>query len=568
MTHETESEYLHKGPCSECGSSDGCATYSDGHSFCFVCEHRTPGDSDGGSHSAPRKEKVAGDLMTFGKNEGQYTDLRARGITVETCKKHGYWVGRMRGKLVQVADYRDSSGTLVAQKVRDKDKNFTALGKLSKDMLWGAHLWSGKGKKIVITEGEIDCLTVSQLQGLKWPVVSLPNGASAAKKTCAANYEYLDGYDQIILMFDNDEPGKKAIQEAAEVLPPGKVFVAQLPLKDANECLQAGQGQAVIDAIWNATPFMPDGVFSAKSLIARALEKADVASIEFPLGAALNEKTRGVRGGEVITLTSGSGMGKSSFARELAYGWGHSLGYKVGMAFIEESVEETMLDIAGLHLNKRIRQFPDTTNQEEKGAALTQVFDNDTYFLYDHFGSAEEDSLLNKLRYMITVEECNFIILDHLSIVVSGMEGEGDERKTLDRLMTKIKTLAKSTGAVIVVVVHLKRKEGKGGKTHEEGGRVTLGELRGSGAIAQLSDTVIAFERDQQGPQPNIVTVRILKCRFTGDTGVAGCLEFNKITGRLLEAAWVPEESNDGDPEWDPYAEAEKKETPEGDPPF
>lgn len=547
MTHETESEYLYKGPCEECGSSDACATYSDGHTYCFACEHRTKGDSEGDGYAAP-KEKAAGDLLTFGKNEGHYTDLTKRGITVETCKKHGYWVGRMRGKLVQVADYRDSTGKLVAQKVRDKDKNFTALGKLTKDMLWGMHLWSGGGKKIIITEGEIDCLTVSQLQGLKWPVVSLPNGAAAAKKTCAANYEFLNGYEQIILMFDMDEPGRKAVQEAAEVLPPGKVFVAQLPLKDANECLLAGQSQAVTDAIWNATPFMPDGVFAAKSLIARALEKADVKSIEFPIGAALNEKTRGCRGGEVITLTSGSGMGKSSFARELAYGWGHSLGYKVGMAFIEESVEETMLDIAGLHLNKRIRQFPETTNQEEKGKALTEVFDNDTYYLYDHFGSAEEDSLLNKLRYMITVEECNFIILDHLSIVVSGMEGEGDERKTLDRLMTKIKTLAKATGAVIVVVVHLKRKEGKGGKTHEEGGRVTLGELRGSGAIAQLSDTVIAFERDQQGDNPNIVTIRILKCRFTGDTGVAGHLEFSKVTGRLWDIEWTDPEDGGGNP--------------------
>ena len=149
---------------------------------------------------------------------------------------------------------------------------------------------------------------------------------------------------------------------------------------------------------------------------------------------------------------------------------------------------------------------------------------------------------------MITVEECNFIILDHLSIVVSGMEGEGDERKTLDRLMTKIKTLAKSTGAVIVVVVHLKRKEGKGGKTHEEGGRVTLGELRGSGAIAQLSDTVIAFERDQQGDNPNIVTIRILKCRFTGDTGVAGHLEFSKVTGRLWDIEWTDPEDGGGNP--------------------
>lgn len=543
--HDTESEYLFKGPCEECGSSDACATYSDSHRFCFACEHRWPGDGE--SVSAP-KEKVAGDLLTFGKNEGVYTDLVKRGITVETCKKHGYWVGRMRGKLVQVADYRDSTGKLVAQKVRDKDKNFTALGKLTKEMLWGAHLWSGGGKKIIITEGEIDCLTVSQLQGLKWPVVSLPNGAAAAKKTCAANYEFLNGYEQIILMFDMDEPGRKAVQEAAEVLPPGKVFVAQLPLKDANECLLAGQQQAVTDAIWNATPFMPDGVFSAKSLIARALEKSDVKSVEFPIGVALNEKTRGTRGGEVITLTSGSGMGKSSFARELAYGWGHSMGYKVGMAFIEESVEETMLDITGLHLNKRIRQYPETTNHSEKAAAMTEVFDNDTYYLYDHFGSAEEDSLINKLRYMITVEECGYIILDHLSIVVSGMEGEGDERKTLDRLMTKLKTLAKATGAVIVVVVHLKRKEGKGGKTHEEGGRVTLGELRGSGAIAQLSDTVIAFERDQQGETPNVVTVRILKCRFTGDTGVAGYLEFSKVTGRLYDIDHEPAQEAEGDP--------------------
>lgn len=560
MTHETESEYLFKGPCEECGSSDACATYSDNHRHCFSCGNHWPGDGEEPQASTAKKMAASGDLLTFSKNDGHYTDLTKRGITVETCRKHGYWVGRMKGKLVQVADYRDSTGTIVAQKVRDKDKNFIALGKLTKDMLWGAHLWSGGGKKIIITEGEIDCLTVSQLQGLKWPVVSLPNGAAAAKKTCAANYEFLNGYEQIILMFDQDEPGRKAVQEAAEVLPPGKVYVAQLPLKDANECLLAGQAQAVTDAIWNATPFMPDGVFAAKSLIARALEKADVESIKFPIGAALNEKTRGVRGGEVITLTSGSGMGKSSFARELAYGWGHSLGYKVGMAFIEESVEETMLDIAGLHLNKRIRQYPETTNQDEKGKALHEVFDNDTYYLYDHFGSAEEDSLLNKLRYMITVEECNFIILDHLSIVVSGMEGEGDERKTLDRLMTKLKTLAKATGAVIVVVVHLKRKEGKGGKTHEEGGRVTLGELRGSGAIAQLSDTVIAFERDQQGDNPNIVTVRILKCRFTGDTGVAGHLEFNKVTGRLLDIEW-----SEGDPE-DPYGPDDG--ATEDDPPF
>lgn len=553
-THEDDSEYTHKGPCSECGSSDANAHYTDGHTFCFACDHWTPGESGGSSGGQRQREPSNPDLMTFSKNDGRHVHLEKRGITLETVKKFGYWVGRNRsGQLVQVADYRDETGTLVAQKTRNKDKEFSALGKLSKELLWGKHLWGSKGKRIVITEGEIDAMSVSQVQGNKWPVVSLPAGAAAAKKSCAANYEWLDGFDEIVLCFDMDEPGRKAVAEAAEVLPPGKVRVAQLPMKDANECLLGGHTEQLMQAIWNASPYRPDGIVSARDRIARAMEVADVKSTAFPIGAELNEKTRGMRPGEIIMLTSGSGMGKSSFAREVAYGLGHAEGLRIGMAFLEESVEETMLDIAGLHLNKRIRQFPETTNPEEKQGALTAVFDNDTYHLYDHFGSAAEDSLINKLRYMRTVMECDVVILDHLSIVVSGQEDGDDERKLIDRLMTKLKTMAKATGLILIVITHLKRKDGKGGKSHEEGGKITLAELRGSGAIAQLSDTVIAFERDQQGETPNIVTVRILKCRFTGDTGVAGYLSFSKETGRLTD--WlgdVPADPNTSDFDKDP----------------
>lgn len=541
---EESSDYTHKGPCAECGSSDANAHYTDGHQFCFSCEHWTPGDGSEGSSSGHQRQPSNPDLMTFSKNDGKHIHLEKRGITLETVKKFGYWIGRSRnGQLVQVADYRDESGQLVAQKTRNKDKEFFALGKLTKEMLWGKHLWGSKGKRIIITEGEIDCMSVSQIQGNKWPVVSLPSGAAAAKKSCAANYEWLDGFDEIVLCFDMDEPGRKAVQEAAEVLPPGKVRVAQLPMKDANECLVGGQTEAVIQAIWNAAPYRPDGIVSARDRIQKALEVADVESTGFPIGVQLNERTRGMRPGEIIMLTSGSGMGKSSFAREVAYGLGHCEGKKIGMAFLEESVEETMLDIAGLHLNKRIRQFPETTNPEEKAMALNAVFDNDDFFLYDHFGSAAEDSLLNKLRYMRTVLECEVVILDHLSIVVSGQEDGDDERKLIDRLMTKLKTMAKATGLILIVITHLKRKDGKGGKSHEEGGKITLAELRGSGAIAQLSDTVIAFERNQQGDTPNIVTIRILKCRFTGDTGVAGYLSFSKETGRLTD--WLGDEPSD-----------------------
>lgn len=537
MSEHEESSLTHKGPCEECGSSDANAHYTDGHTHCFACDKHVPGDgSSSGGHSVGRSRSSNPDLMSHSKNDGYYTHLEKRKITLETVQKFGYWVGRNRsGKLVQVADYRDETGMLVGQKTRGRDKDFAAIGDITKELLWGKHLWGSKGKRIIITEGEIDCMSVSQMQGNKWPVVSLPNGAKAAKKTCAANYDWLDGFEEIVLMFDMDEPGRAAVAEAAEVLPAGKVRVVHLPMKDANECLIAGLTQEVLNAIWNAAPYRPDGIVSAKNLIARALEMADVKGTSFPLGSILNEKTRGMRPGELIMLTSGSGMGKSSFAREVAYGLGMFDGLKVGLAFIEEAVEETMLDIAGLHLNKRIRQFPETTNPTEKEKALNDVFDNDNYHLYDHFGSAAEDNLINKLRYMRTVLECDVVVLDHLSIVVSGQEDGDDERKLIDRLMTKLKTMAKATGLILIVITHLKRKDGKGGKSHEEGGKITLAELRGSGSIAQLSDTVIAFERDQQGENPNVVTIRILKCRFTGDTGVAGYLSFSKETGRLTD---------------------------------
>ncbi|BAJ51817.1 DNA primase/helicase [Ralstonia phage RSB2] len=532
---DESSDFVRHVPCDECGSSDANSLYTDGHQYCFACETYVPGDGQDLPEGMKGRTNRAEGTVSMGQAQGQYKALPVRGLSEETCRKFGYWVGKVKGELVQVADYRDTTGALLGQKLRNKDKEFSCLGKVSRDHLWGSNLWSGKGKMIVITEGEIDAMSVSQLQGNKWPVVSLPTGAKAAAKTLAANYEYLDGYDKIVLMFDNDEPGQQAVQESCEVLPAGKVFIAKLPLKDANACLIDGQGAAVMDAIWNASPYRPDGVVAARDLIDRIKQRAVVKGIDFPMGVVLNQMTLGVREGEVVMLTSGSGMGKSSFARECAYGWGRSMGYRIGMAFIEESVEETCLDIAGLHLNKRIRQYPDAVSVTVRDEALHDLFENDSYHLYDHFGSAGEDSLLNKLRFMVTVLGCQFIILDHLSIVVSGMDEAEDERKTIDRLMTKLKTLAKTTGGRFVVISHLKRKDSKS-TSHEEGGQISLSELRGSGAIAQLSDTVIGFERDQQGEDPNLVTIRILKCRFTGDTGVAGFLRFNKETGRLVDA--------------------------------
>ncbi|AZV02354.1 DNA primase/helicase [Pectobacterium phage Q19] len=563
---ESDSIFLHHIACEKCGSSDGNSLFSDGHTYCYVCENWEPGEgsernTQGSSVRRTTSQPTGGGggggkVWNFGDSNGRYVDLTARGISKATCQKSGYWIAKVNGQNYQVADYRDQNGSIVSQKIRDKDKNFKTAGAHKPDALFGKHLWSG-GKKIVVTEGEIDFLTVMELQDCKYPVVSLGHGAKAAKKTCAANYEYFDQFDQIILMFDMDDAGRQAVEEAAQVLPPGKVFVAVLPCKDANQCLLEGEQRAVMEQIWNANPWVPDGVVSAISIKDRVkdhLGSAQSVGFLFSGCPGLNDATLGVRGGEVIMVTSGSGMGKSTFVRQQALAWGKT-GLKIGLAMLEEAVEETVEDLMGLNNKVRLRQ-----SQDLKEAILAdgrfddwydELFSGDTFHLYDSFAEAEADRLIAKLTYMRVGLGCDIIILDHISIVVSA-SAESDERKMIDRLMTKLKGFAKSTGCVLVAICHLKNPDK--GKAHEEGRAVSITDLRGSGSQRQLSDSIIALERDQQGDFANRVLVRLLKCRFTGDTGVVGYMEYNKETGWLEPSSYTGEEgAGDSGKDWSPH---------------
>lgn len=537
MTEEhQESKFLYHEPCPNCGSSDACGVFDDGHRYCYsCCTYFKPDDTQGWLKA--EKKTMSKECIPLGVLNT--SSLNARKINQDTCSKFKYMTGVYNGTPCQVANYYDDSGNIVGQKLRFPDKSFVVLGKIS-NRLFGSQLWS-TGKKIVITEGEIDCLTVSQLQGNKWPVVSIPNGAQAAKKVIEANLEYLDKFDEIILMFDMDDAGRKACEDSAKVLPAGKAFIANLPCKDPNECLLSGKGSEVLQAIWNAKPYRPDGIVSGADLYEKCVTDIDDLkdSVEYPW-KALQEKTKGARHGELYVFTSGSGMGKSTILRELEYYFGVNRGELCGIVALEESTRKTGLELMSIHLNRRIMLNPESADENERIRAFNETIGNGRFFLYDHFGSLDSGNLLSKLRYMIVSLGCKRIFLDHISIVVSGMDTDedGGERKAIDKLMTNLRSLVEETGATMFVVSHLKRPEKKG---HEEGAQVSLSQLRGSGAIAQLSDMVIGLERNQQGDNPNVLTIRVLKNRFCGLTGVSGYLYYDQNTGRLSDYEEDPE---------------------------
>jgi len=534
-TEQQDSTFISHEPCEKCGSSDARATYDDGHSYCFNCQAH---EKEGGSNTESKHQATNGSSKVGGSGFlwGSVKELRNRSVTEATCRKWGYMVGTHNGSTCHIASFYGEDGAIVAQKIRLPNKNFLALGDFSKAGLYGAHLWSG-GKKLVITEGEIDALSVSQVQDYKWPVVSLPNGAAGAKKIIASNLDYLSRFEEIIFMFDNDDAGRKAAKECAAVLPVGKAKLAILPLKDANEMLVAGQGAEIIRAIWNAPVFRPDGIVDGRELWETVSKELVNDGTPYPW-EGLNALSHGIRKGEIVTLCAGSGIGKSQICKEIAFDL-IQRDSTVGYIALEENVRRTALGLMSLHLNKNVLLNPAVADATEKRAAFEATVGSGKCFLYDHFGSMDSDNLVNRMRYMITGCGCEYIFLDHLSIVVSGLES-GDERRFIDNTMTRLRSLVEELKFGLLLVSHLRRPDGRG---HEEGGLTSLSQLRGSAGIAQLSDMVFGLERNQQDEEePDVTRVRVLKNRWSGQTGVATSLEYGHDTGRLTELAMMETE--------------------------
>ncbi len=468
--------------------------------------------------------------------QGDFIALDKRMITRDSCEHWGYHVTTFSGKPCQVANYKDGQGQLIAQKVRFANKEFIILGDGENMGLYGKHLWRDAGKKIVITEGEIDAISLSQCQDHRWPVVSVPKGSKGAKKALQADLEWLERFEEVILCFDNDEPGISAAKECALLFTPGKCKIATLPRKDANEMLVAGDIKALIDSIWSAKTYRPDGIVDGKDLWETIVHEPLGVNYKLPW-ATLSEKV-GIRKSEITTFTAGSGIGKSAFVREIAHSLIVNDKQTVGYLALEESTKRTALGLMGVYLDRPIHLGKEGVSEDELKRAFEATVGSGRLFLYDHFGSLDSDNLIARIRFLARGCDCSWIILDHISIAVSGRE-DGDERRIIDNLMTALRSLVQETGVGMILVSHLKRPEGK---SHEEGGKVSLGQLRGSAAIAQLSDTVIGVERDQQDEgKKHLSTLRVLKCRHNGYTGEAGEIRFNPTTGRLTESGLFDE---------------------------
>ena len=524
-------------PCPLCKSSDAVSVNADSSAYCFSCQQYI------------KEYDMETQPITNGKQESKvqnfseqsdFTEIVDRKLSENTCKKYGVSVktDSMGTITNHYYPYHDKQGSKIATKTRyTKSKEFSVQGNTHQAGLFGEHLFS-KNKFVIITEGEIDCLSAYQMfytGKYETPVVSIKHGVASAVKDIKNSLEWLEQFQNILINFDNDEQGKEGALKVAELFSPGKCKIMHLPqeFKDASDCLVKNKIQIYTQAFWNAKRFAPDGIINANTLFDDIIKPSVQSFVQYPF-EGLNKMTYGLRASELVTFTSGSGLGKTQVIRELIHHLLKQTKDNLGLLMLEENPVVTSKGIMSIEANQRLH-LPDVhISKEEWQKHFDATTGSGRVFLFDHFGSNTIDNIISRVRYLAKGLDCKYIIIDHVSIIVSD-QSHGDERKALDEIMTRLRTLVQETGIAMIVVSHLRRPDGKG---HEEGAATSLSQLRGSASIGQLSDMVIGLERDAQHDDPEIrhtTKVRVLKNRFSGITGPCCDLKYDMDTGRLAE---------------------------------
>ena len=523
-------------PCPKCNSSDAFSYKDDDQwGFCFSCNKSSPINPE--VKASTYKENYS--VHTLSEIESYDTrGFQERDIKKVVAAHYGVKVSYAEDGTIASHFYPyTKDGMVVAYKERQLPKKFIIHGDFKDVQFFGQNTVAG-GKRIIIAEGELDALAVAQAQYDQYqrfyPAVAVPSASS--KSLILQQREWLRKFDEVVLAFDMDEPGQKAAQEAAKIIGYDKVKVCTFPEKDPCEVLIKHGSNALMKCIFDAKAFNPAGIVKGDDIWEQYKVKDSIVSLPYPpCLSSLNDKLKGMRQGEIVLFTSGTGSGKSTVIKEIVLDILENTSEMVGMVSLEESIGDTAEKFIGMQLKKNLNE--EEISDEDKYAAFKEVFGDERLVLLDHQGSVSDESLTDKMEYLALMG-CKYIILDHITIAVS----EGAKGKTgneaVDAFMSDLLKMCKKHNIWLGVVSHLR----KGEKPFEEGHLPSIDDIKGSGSIKQIAFDIIAFARNliaETEIERNTIKLRVLKSRFTGRTGDCGSTRYNAKTTRLEQVGFV-----------------------------
>lgn len=534
-------------PCPDCGSSDARAEYDD-HWYCFSCRIYTKKDltsfSNRGTIYLEEEENnkvdrysVTGDWLLnhypprvdYNNNHNKddimnnnytYEYLsNYRGINKATLEKYQVKTRVLNNKPYSLEfPYSDNSYKI---RLIDKKEFFTE-GEFN-NYLFGLNKFDpGSARYITITEGEVDCLSTYQMLGSKYPAVSVRNAASA-RNDCEKHWKYLNSFENIVICFDNDGPGQKAAHAVAGLFDVNKVKIVDLTqYKDANEYLKENKDADFVKAWWAAKAHLPKGIVGQYSEIQSILAKEDSKSIaEYPW-PTINEMSYGIRSKEIVLLTAQEKVGKTEIMGAIEYHLLKTTDYNIGIIHLEEPEKRAIQRLIGYELNKPVHLPDSTVSPSDAFTTYEKLTKREgRLYFYSHFGSDDPDTILDAIRYLVVACHCKFIFLDHITMLVTGYEGD-DERRKLDYISTRLAMMTRELDFCLFLVSHVNDE----------------GKTRGSRNISKIADLLVHLDRDitaESDVQRNSTSITVRGNRFASKSGPAGTLIFDPQTYKLAE---------------------------------
>lgn len=498
---EIQANIVRREQCPKCASegrdnsNDNLVVYSDGHSFCY------------GGHGL-----ISGSVAST--NEFTFEFLPWRGISKPVMEFFG-----VKTKI-------DASGTPVevgfkysndSHKFRFLEKKGFYIKRNAQDEgtekagLFGKDKFAAGGhKSITITEGEFDALSLYQV--LRTPCVSVQS-SSVAVRDCTVDYDYLNSFDTIYLAFDNDASGRDATRSVAKLFDYSKVhYVRFSNRKDANEYLQAGEEQELRNIWHSAKRYLPETIVSSLEEFKGILSTPVKTGQPYPF-KSLTDMTYGIRLGETVLFTAQEKVGKTELMHFIEHKLLKETKDNVAAIYLEEPKLRHLQALAGIELGRPVH-LPDTVcpTDEVFSAVRKVVGTDDRLHLYSHFGSSDPELLLDTIRFLVSARGCRYVILDHITMVLSGSATD-DERRGLDYLSTRLEMMVKELEFALIMVSHVN----------------DYGQTRGSRYPTKVADITVTATRDLQSPDPverNTIHLRVLYNRFCGRTGPAGKVVF------------------------------------------
>lgn len=455
---------------------------------------------------------------------------------LETCKRYSYRVSTYNNRPIHIATYRNFDGEPIFQKIRFTDsKEFFIVGK-AEQILYGSHLFQGRNKKIIITEGEIDCLSIAQVVG-DYPVVSIPMGAANGIKAIKHNLQWLESFEEVVFCFDMDEAGRKAAKECASVLSFGKAKIMSLPLKDANEMLKENKIKELYKATWEGTLYKPEGLTDGSDL-REEIRKPVEYGLSYPW-ENLTKITYGIRKPEMICIGAGTGMGKTTIFKEIEAHLILEHKKKIGIIHLEELAKDTLLGLMSIEASIPFH-IPDIKYKQSDFDKAEEAIIGKC-LIDKGFGSSKYQDIESTIRYMVKGYDCEYIFLDHITALADGLNK--DVNQQMRNIVSSLASLTRELNFTLFLISHLRKADGQ--KSHEEGGRVHLDDLYGAAALKQWCSFVFGLERNQQAKDEkkrNQTAIRCLKDRYTGQgTGQIVYVSYDRETGRVLESEYIEE---------------------------